>query len=65
MINNIREFNISIKSTMGSFISVMSVTDVTADLNGTIVHCTDIGDSLAESSTLRTIVQIIRTDLGR
>ena len=63
VINNLR---VSIISTIDSFISVLSVTDVTVDLNGTIVHCTDIGDPLAESSTsTMTIVQIIRTDIGR
>ena len=65
VIDNMRVFNISIISTMDSFISVLSVTDVTADLNGTIVHCTDIGNSLAESSTSMTIVHIIGTDTGR
>ena len=65
LVINMREFSISIICTMDSFISVLSVTDVTVDLNGTIVHCTDIGDPLAESSTSMIIVQIIRTDVGR
>ena len=57
-------FNISTTSTVDQFTSVLSVTNVTADLNGTIVHCTDIGSSLAESSTSMTMVHIIRTDIG-
>ena len=57
-------FNISTTSTVDQFTSVLSDTNVTADLNGTIVHCTDIGSSLAESSTSMTMVHIIRTDIG-
>ena len=66
LIISMRTFNISIVSTMNTFVSVLSFIDITGDLNGTIVQCMDIGDSLlAESDTSMTIVHIIRTDIGR
>ena len=48
-----------------SLVSVLSVTNVPDILNGTRVNCTDIGASLAETSTATVTVHVIRsTDLG-
>jgi hypothetical protein len=64
--NNNIVFNISIVSTVDPFTSVLSVINVTDDLNGTIVQCEDFGISVAESRTsLMTFVHIIQTDIGR
>ena len=65
LIINMRIFNISIVSTMDQFISVLSVDNVTDDLNGTIVECKDIGSSAAESRTSMIFVHIIQTNIGR
>jgi hypothetical protein len=58
-------FFISIVSNVDPFTSVLSVINVTADLNGTIVQCEDIGISVAESRTSMTFVHVIQTDIGR
>ena len=55
LIISMKTFNISSVSTTDAFASVLSFINVTADLNGTIVQCTDVGDSLAESDTSMTI----------
>ena len=48
-----------------SLVSVLSVTSVPDILNGTRVNCTDIGASLAETSTSTVTVHVIRpADLG-
>ena len=48
-----------------SLVSVLSVTSAPDILNGTRVNCTDIGASLAETSTSTVTVHIIRpADLG-
>ena len=65
LIINMKIFIISIVSTMDQLTSVLSVVNVTDDLNGTIVQYTDIGDSAAESRTSMTFVHIIQTDIGR
>ena len=65
LIISTKTFNISIVSTMDRFTSALSVINVTADLNGTLVQCTDIGSSIAESDTSMTVVHIIRTNIGR
>ena len=43
LIINTKVFYVSIVSTMDQFTSILSVVNVTDDLNGTIVQCTDIG----------------------
>ena len=61
-----KAFNISIMSTVDSFSSVLSYTNATADLNGTVINCSVIGNSTAESNSSMVIVHIITTaDLGR
>ena len=65
LIINMKIFIISIVSTMDQFTSVLSVVNVTDDLNGTIVQCTDISSSAAETRTAMTFVHIIQTDIGR
>ena len=48
-----------------SLVSVLSVTNVPANLNGTRFNCTDIGTSLAETNTTMVIVHVIRpADVG-
>ena len=48
-----------------SLVSVLSVTSVPDILNGTRVNCTDIGASLAETTTSMVTVHVIRLiDLG-
>jgi hypothetical protein len=65
IINNI-VFIISTVSTVDQFTSVLSVNNVTTDLNGTIVQCEDIDISAAaESRISMTLVHIIQTDIGR
>ena len=51
-------FNISTTSTIDQITSVLSVTNVTADLNGTIVLCADIDNSSM------IVVRVIGTDIG-
>ena len=65
LIINTKVFTISIVSTMDQFTSVLSVVNVTDDLNGTIAQCTDTGSSAAETRTAMTFVHIIQTDIGR
>ena len=45
-------------------ISMMSVANLTADMNGTVINCTDVGDSLAETSTSVTKINILKTSNG-
>jgi hypothetical protein len=65
IINNNIVFSISIVSNVDPFTSVLSVINVTADLNGAVVQCADIGSSAAESRTSTTFVHVIQTDIGR
>ena len=65
LIINTKVFMISVVSTMDQFTSVLSVENVTDDLNGTIVQCADFGDSAAETRTAMTFVHIIQTNIGR
>ena len=60
-----KQFNISITSTVDSFSSVLSYTNATADLNGTVINCSYTGDSKAESNSAMVIVHITTADLGR
>ena len=60
-----KTFNISITSTVDLFSSVLSYTNVTADLNGTVINCSDKGNSTAESDSSMVIVHITTADLGR
>ena len=41
-----------------SLTSILTIASVTTDLNGTRVNCTDIGSSLAETSTSVSIIKI-------
>ena len=60
-----KQFNISITSTVDPFSSVLSYTNATADLNGTVINCSDTGNSKAESNSSMVIVHITTADLGR
>ena len=60
-----KAFHISITSTVDSFSSVLSYTNATADLNGTVINCSDKGNSRAESESSMVIVHITTADLGR
>ena len=60
-----KAFNISITSTVDSFSSVLSYTNATADLNGTVINCSYTGDSKVESNSSMVIVHITTADLGR
>ena len=60
-----KQFNISTMSTVDSFSSILSYTNATADLNGTVINCSDTGDSTAEPNLLMVIVHITTADLGR
>ena len=60
-----KQFNISIESRVDPFSSVLSYTNATADLNGTVINCSDTGDSAAESDSSMVIVYITPADLGR
>ena len=60
-----KQFNISITSTEDPFSSVLSYTNATADLNGTVIICSYTGDSKAESNSSMVIVHITTADLGR
>ena len=60
-----KQFNISITSRVDPFSSVLSYTNATADLNGTVINCSDIGNSTAESDSSMVIVHITTADLGR
>ena len=62
---NMKLFNISFTNVLGgssvSLESVLFVTNVTADLNGTMVNCTEVGTSLADTSSSIATVHVIRT----
>ena len=60
-----KQFNISITSTVDPFSSVLSYTNATADLNGTVINCSYLGYSPAESDSSMVIVHITTADLGR
>ena len=60
-----KAFNISITSTGDPFSSVLSYTNATADLNGTVINCSDKGDSKDQSNSSMVIVHITTADLGR
>ena len=60
-----KQFNILITSTEDPFSSVLSYTNATADLNGTVINCSDKGNSKAESNSSMAIVHITKADLGR
>ena len=62
-----KQFNISITSTMDLFSSILSYTNATADLNGTVINCCepDRGNSPGESDSSMVIVYITTADLGR
>ena len=60
-----KTFNISITSTVDSFSSVLSYTNATADLNGTVINCSDSSNVKAESNSSMVIVHITTADLGR
>ena len=60
-----KAFNISITSTEDLFSSVLSYTNTTADLNGTVINCSDTGDSQQESDSSMAIVHTTTADLGR
>ena len=40
-----KQFNISTTSTEDPFSSILSYTNATADLNGTVINCSDTGES--------------------
>ena len=67
LVVEMKQFNISITSTGDSFSSVLSYTNATADLNGTVINCSyiDTGNSRAESYSSMVIVHITTADLGR
>ena len=58
-----KTFNISITSTVDLFSSVLSYTIATADLNGTVINCSDYSRERSDSSMV--IVYITTADLGR
>ena len=64
--HEMKAFNISITSTVDLFSSVLSYTNATADLNGTVINCSShTGDSTAESDSAMVIVHITTADHGR
>ena len=65
LVVEMKQFNISITSTEDPFSSVLSYTNATADLNGTVINCSDKGNSTAESHSSMVIVHITTADLGR
>ena len=65
LVVEMKEFTTSITSTVDPFSSVLSYTNATADLNGTVINCSDTGDSEAESNSSMVIVHITTADLGR
>ena len=60
-----KTFNISITSRVDPFSSILSYTNATADLNGTVINCSDKGISTEESDSSIVIVHITTADLGR
>ena len=65
LVPEMKYFNISIMSTVDPFTSVLSYTNATADLNGTVINCSDTGNSTAESDSAMVIVHITTADHGR
>ena len=65
LVVEMKQFNISITSTVDSLSSVLSYTNATADLNGTVINCSYTGASKAESNSSIVIVHITTADLGR
>ena len=65
LVVEMKTFNISITSTVDPFSSVLSYTNATADLNGTMINCTATGNSAEESDSSMVIVHITTADLGR
>ena len=65
LVIEMKQFNISITSTVDPFSSVLSYTNATADLNGTVINCSDSGNSREESDSSMVIVHITTADLGR
>ena len=65
LVVEMKAFNMSITSTMDPFSSVLSYINATADLNGTVIICSDKGNSAAESNSSMVIVHITTADLGR
>ena len=65
LVVEMKTFNISITSTVDPFSSVLSYTNATTDLNGTVINCSDIGNSRTESNSSMVIVHITTADLGR
>ena len=65
LVVEMKAFNISITNTVDLFSSVLSYTNATADLNGTVINCSDYGDSPGESDSSMAIVHITTADLGR
>ena len=65
LVVEMKAFNISITSTVDSFSSILSYTNATADLNGTVINCSDKGNSTEESDSSMVIVHITTADLGR
>ena len=65
LVVEMKAFNTSIMSTVDSFSSILSYTNATADLNGTVINCSYTGDSKAESNSSMVIVHITTANLGR
>ena len=65
LVVEMKTFNISIMSRVDPFSSVLSYTNATADLNGTVINCSYLGYSPAESESSVVIVHITTADLGR
>ena len=65
LVVEMKTFSVSTTSTVDSFSSVLSYTNATADLNGTVIICSYTGDSKAESNSSMVIVHITTADLGR
>ena len=65
LVVEMKTFNISITSTVDPFSSVLSYTNATADLNGTVINCSVTGNSTEESNSSMVIVHITPADLGR
>lgn len=61
LVVNMKSFDVMINSDslVEGLTSKLVIANVTADLNGTFVLCTDIGNSLTESSTSMGIIHII------
>ena len=65
LMHQMKQFNISIKSAVDPFSSILSYTNATADLNGTVINRLEYGNSTAESNSSMVIVHITPADLGR